>query len=184
VGQLGDRRGDRALPAAPLTRPGFGVVRGKLRNLAVVAVVSVVIVLMVLFEVFSCLTGARAPIEDWRQDYNQHRPHSALGMMTPRAFAVGDRTCLDAVSEHVSPLGGSRGKPRWNNSNQHPPALTANGSMNAVRSDGEKRVGRDRRLMSVVPIGHEDTLAAPQAWGRRHGAMRTARSIPFAIPVV
>jgi putative transposase len=42
-------------------------------------------------ELFSCLTEARVLIEDWRQDYNHHRPHSALGMMTPVAFAVGWR---------------------------------------------------------------------------------------------
>ncbi len=39
-------------------------------------------------ELFSCLTEARVLIEDWRQDYNEHRPHSALGMMTPAAFAA------------------------------------------------------------------------------------------------
>jgi putative transposase len=42
-------------------------------------------------ELFSCLTEARVLIEDWRQDYNHHRPHSALGMMTPVAFATGWR---------------------------------------------------------------------------------------------
>ena len=42
-------------------------------------------------ELFSCLTEAQVLIEDWRQDYNHHRPHSALGMMTPHRFAVGYR---------------------------------------------------------------------------------------------
>ena len=40
-------------------------------------------------ELFSCLAEARILIEDWRQDYNEHRPHSALGMMTPARFAIG-----------------------------------------------------------------------------------------------
>ena len=40
-------------------------------------------------ELFSCLAEAQVLIEDWRQDYNHRRPHSALGMMTPAAFAVG-----------------------------------------------------------------------------------------------
>ena len=40
-------------------------------------------------ELFSCLAEARCSIEDWRQDYNHHRPHCALGMMTPAAFARG-----------------------------------------------------------------------------------------------
>jgi putative transposase len=42
-------------------------------------------------ELFSCLAEARVLIEDWRQDYNHHRPHSALGMMTPAYFAAGYR---------------------------------------------------------------------------------------------
>lgn len=42
-------------------------------------------------ELFSCLAEARVLIEDWRQDYNQHRPHSALGMMAPARFAAGYR---------------------------------------------------------------------------------------------
>jgi putative transposase len=39
-------------------------------------------------ELFSCLAEAQVLIEDWRVDYNQHRPHSALGMRSPAAFAA------------------------------------------------------------------------------------------------
>jgi putative transposase len=39
-------------------------------------------------ELFSCLAEAQVLIEDWRQDYNHHRPHSSLAMMTPAAFAA------------------------------------------------------------------------------------------------
>jgi hypothetical protein len=42
-------------------------------------------------ELFACLAEARVLVEDWRQDYNHHRPHSALGMMTPVHFAIGYR---------------------------------------------------------------------------------------------
>jgi putative transposase len=45
-------------------------------------------------ELFSCLEEARVLIEDWRQDYNHHRPHSALGMMTPTTFAANLRQPL------------------------------------------------------------------------------------------
>ncbi len=38
-------------------------------------------------EELSCLAEARVVIGDWREDYNQRRPHSALGMQTPTAFA-------------------------------------------------------------------------------------------------
>jgi putative transposase len=49
-------------------------------------------------ELFSCLAEARVLIEDWRQDYNQHRPHSALGMMAPARFALGYREAHRAAS--------------------------------------------------------------------------------------
>lgn len=39
-------------------------------------------------ELFSCLLEAQVLIEDWRQDYNQHRPHSALGRKAPAVFAA------------------------------------------------------------------------------------------------
>jgi putative transposase len=42
-------------------------------------------------ELFSCLAEAQVPIEDWRHDYNHRRPHSALQMMTPVAFAASPR---------------------------------------------------------------------------------------------
>ena len=39
-------------------------------------------------EEFSCLAEARVVIEDWREDYNQRRPHSSLGWRSPAAFAA------------------------------------------------------------------------------------------------
>jgi transposase InsO family protein len=39
-------------------------------------------------ELFDTLTEAKVLIEDWRIDYNWNRPHSALGNMTPAAFAA------------------------------------------------------------------------------------------------
>ncbi len=38
-------------------------------------------------EQVSCLAEAVVVIEDWRQDYNAHRPHSALGNRAPTVFA-------------------------------------------------------------------------------------------------
>jgi putative transposase len=38
-------------------------------------------------EQFSSLAEAAVVIDDWRQDYNAHRPHSALANQTPDAFA-------------------------------------------------------------------------------------------------
>jgi len=47
-------------------------------------------------EVFTSLAEARGVIECWRRDYNQVRPHSDQGGLTPeavRARSAGDRLC-------------------------------------------------------------------------------------------
>jgi putative transposase len=44
---------------------------------------------------FVSLDDARQKIEAWRRDYNDHRPHSSLGHLTPREFVAyrqGTRT--------------------------------------------------------------------------------------------
>ena len=38
-------------------------------------------------EQFSCLVEAQVMVADWREDYNERRPHSALAMMAPAKFA-------------------------------------------------------------------------------------------------
>jgi putative transposase len=38
-------------------------------------------------EQFSCLAEAQVLVEDYRQDYNANRPHSALAMKSPARFA-------------------------------------------------------------------------------------------------
>ena len=40
---------------------------------------------------FRSLGHARAVLEDWRRDYNEQRPHSKRGWLTPRAFAAALR---------------------------------------------------------------------------------------------
>jgi putative transposase len=37
---------------------------------------------------FSTLSDARGQIAAWKEDYNQHRPHSALGNIPPEEFAM------------------------------------------------------------------------------------------------
>ena len=44
---------------------------------------------------FRSLGHARAVLETWRRDYNEQRPHSKLGWLTPRAFA-------DALRGHAA----------------------------------------------------------------------------------
>ena len=38
-------------------------------------------------ELFSSLTEASTILEEWRQEYNEHRPHSSLGYRTPGEYA-------------------------------------------------------------------------------------------------
>ena len=42
--------------------------------------------------VFSSVHDARQTVEAWRQDYNQRRPHSSLGWLTPEEFCRQNRT--------------------------------------------------------------------------------------------
>jgi putative transposase len=57
-------------------------------------------------EQFSCLAEAKVLIEDWREDYNEHRPHSALGMKPPARFARTWRAQQDALAASLrSPYG-------------------------------------------------------------------------------
>lgn len=37
---------------------------------------------------FLSMTDARTRIDDWRNDYNQNRPHTSLGGLMPEAFAA------------------------------------------------------------------------------------------------
>ena len=39
-------------------------------------------------ENFNSLLEAQIIIADWRRDYNEYRPHSAPGMLTPTAFSA------------------------------------------------------------------------------------------------
>jgi hypothetical protein len=73
-------------------------------------------------ELFSCLAEAQVLIEDWRHDYNRHRPHAALGMMTPVTCVAGlgpDRgeeafqATLPAALRHYDDLSETRAVGGW-----------------------------------------------------------------------
>jgi putative transposase len=49
---------------------------------------------------FTSITEAQAIIETWRLDYNQRRPHSSLGHLTPNEF-VTQRQALQTAEEVV-----------------------------------------------------------------------------------
>ena len=51
-------------------------------------------------ELFYSVKEAGVLAENWRQEYNHHRPHSSLNYMTPGAFAA---TCIPSVSATPRP---------------------------------------------------------------------------------
>ena len=51
-------------------------------------------------EVFYSAKEAKAVAENWRLEYNNHRPHSSLGYKTPAAFAA---ECIAAASPTAQP---------------------------------------------------------------------------------
>jgi putative transposase len=52
-------------------------------------------------EEFACLTEPRVIIEDWRNEYNTYRPHSALGGLTPAEYAARGRANHQDQPDHA-----------------------------------------------------------------------------------
>jgi putative transposase len=102
-------------------------------------------------ELFSCLTEARVLIEDWRLDYNHRRPHSALHMMTPAAFAAGLRRPLPPPTATTS---GEGVEPRW-------PRPVPSGDPQPAASQPSNDKVRLRRSRHCIPTAAADTVAAP-----------------------
>ena len=57
---------------------------------------------------FRSLPHARALLEAWRSDYNEERPHSKLGWLTPRAYASALR---GGAGRHAAPVESSARRP-------------------------------------------------------------------------
>jgi putative transposase len=53
---------------------------------------------LLAIEQFGSLLEAQVLVADWRQEYNNYRPHSALGMRTPAEFARTCRTCTPQLT--------------------------------------------------------------------------------------
>jgi putative transposase len=45
---------------------------------------------------FSSLDEAKEKLKEWKDDYNQQRPHSSLGNLTPQEFA--EKKTLDKLA--------------------------------------------------------------------------------------
>jgi hypothetical protein len=55
---------------------------------------------------------AKVVISDWREDYNLRRPHSALGMRTPAAFAMAWTATSSELTVAARPARGFLGARR------------------------------------------------------------------------
>jgi putative transposase len=53
---------------------------------------------------FLSLEDANEKVESWRRDYNQHRPHSALGNVPPKEFATSARALQTGLAPSASAL--------------------------------------------------------------------------------
>jgi putative transposase len=51
---------------------------------------------------FGTLAEAKESIEAWRQEYNESRPHRALGERTPNEFAKGIAASRDSLGQQIA----------------------------------------------------------------------------------
>jgi len=63
---------------------------------------------------FRSLPHARAVLEAWRRDYNERRPHSKLGWLTPQAYA---EALSGQIGRSAALLGGCADRPLANPDN-------------------------------------------------------------------
>jgi putative transposase len=54
-------------------------------------------------ELFSSMTAARATLAAWQADYNQFRPHTSLGGLTPNVYARNHKQNRAKRSRPASP---------------------------------------------------------------------------------
>ncbi len=47
---------------------------------------------------FASLEDAQATLDSWREDYNNHRPHSSLGQLSPARYRAGESSLPDQTS--------------------------------------------------------------------------------------
>jgi hypothetical protein len=105
-------------------------------------------------EQFSCLEEAKVMVEDWRADYNLHRPHSAFAMMAPARFAKAWREAV-AEDKALATASEARRSPR----NAPIPATIANEPDRAAGADQTAPAATLRSpLRGFAPRGGGTTL--------------------------
>lgn len=74
-------------------------------------------------EWFVTLREARSKIENWRQDYNDNRPHSSLAYLTPSQWAAQHTLAAQHSGEPILPLPISTSRGKADNSLLPPPSV-------------------------------------------------------------
>ncbi len=98
-------------------------------------------------------------IEDWRRDYNTHRPHSALGMMAPTEFADGYRAYEDASPPDCARPPGSLRPAATPLPFNQPPPTDSHSRRTDERGPARIRMRESRQMQSphaaqrVAPVG-------------------------------
>jgi putative transposase len=105
-------------------------------------------------ELFSSLAEAKVMVEDWREDYNHRRPHSALAMMAPASFARRWRQS-NANGQGIASGDPAQGRRSPQDASTPPP----DGPIGANRAPGVSRAARDASLRSPSGLAPRDVAA-------------------------
>ncbi len=85
---------------------------------------------------FSSQNHARSTLSSWCNDYNEHRPHSALGRLTPAEFAQTINPRRYAVPRSRN---GSAPQPAVNAANTETKTAVANSKLDKIWGQGQSR---------------------------------------------
>ena len=101
-------------------------------------------------EAFSSLREARVIIETWRREYNEVRPHSSLGQLTPKEFrAVVDLALLGALPPDPQDLSPSAPPVNGKTARAFPLAATVRCVSSALRSLPSVAVSSDEMTFTL-----------------------------------
>jgi putative transposase len=101
---------------------------------------------------FSSLTHARSALSNWRSDYNDHRPHSGLGWLTPAEFAQTINPRRDAVlRSRMAPHRNSPLPPRI----QQPKTAGANSKLDKTWGQGQngRPLPPEKPILPAIVMG-------------------------------
>jgi len=117
-------------------------------------------------EIFLSLADAQRKLKAWRDDYNHHRPHSALGDQSPALFAEQHRT-VESVRSALPTRNKASGNPRQGSATPAAAALDV-GSRQLVnylirgRSAPAKRLPNQSRFLEFPESLKRPSIGPPK----------------------